>query len=219
MKRAAILIILTFLPLLAAQAQYTRFGAKAGGGFTHAVGSDAPSDEIRHIASLNAGFIYSYEFVSAFAVQAELNYAEKGFVYEGYPLNNDEYIDGDIRLRYIELPLLAKIQKGGLFAEAGPYVAYLVSEYSQTDRLSSASQGTSSPVVLGPQEYTMSDFNRFDYGYTVGVGIILDNGFFLSVRNTGGLRSFSTGLNQRNMAWQLSIGYLRPPKRPADVMY
>ncbi|MCC9136480.1 porin family protein [Pontibacter silvestris] len=219
MKKTITIIALTFLPLLTAQAQYTRFGAKVGGGFTHAVGSDAPSDEIRHIASLNAGFIYSYEFVSALAVQAELNYAEKGFVYEGYPLNDDEYMDGDIRLRYIELPLLAKIRKGGLFAEAGPYVAYLVDEYSQTDRLSSTNQGSSSPVVLGPQEYSINDFNRFDYGYTVGVGIIMDNGFFLSVRNTGGLRSFSKNLTQRNMAWQLSIGYLRPPQQPANLMY
>lgn len=218
MKKTTLLLLFIFAPLLAVQAQYTRFGAKAGGGFSSAMGGDA-SEQINYLAGFHTGLIFSYEFVSRLAVQAELNYSQKGFVYSEYMVDgsNGEYLSGDMRLHYLELPLLLKIQKGGLFAEAGPYVGFMPGKNSDVNRFSSSGI-VPEPIDMGPELFPINDFNRWDYGYAVGVGLIMDNGFFVSLRNTGGFRSFSKDLDQKNLVWQLSVGFLMAPRRPASLM-
>ncbi|MBF9255190.1 PorT family protein [Pontibacter sp. 172403-2] len=217
MKKLILLLFLILVPLLAVQAQYLRFGGKAGGGFSKAAGDG--SDQMQHLAGMQAGLLLSYEFVSRLAVQAELNYNQKGFTYSEYAADasSDEYLSGDMRLHYLELPLLLKIQKGGLFAEAGPYVGYLLNKDSDVHRFSSSGI-VPEPVDLGPEPVSINDFNRWDYGYAAGIGLIMDNGFFLSIRNTGGFRSFSKALDQKNQVWQISVGFLMPPPRPASLM-
>jgi len=210
-----LLVFLLFTPLSTVQAQYYRFGGKAGGGFATAKGDDAPSERINHVAGLNAGFVFSYDFASALALQPELQYSQKGFVYDNYLIAPDEAVAGDIRLHYLELPLMLRAQKGGLFVEAGPYAAYLLRQGSDSERISALNTGTA-PIVLGNYEPGLADYERFDYGYAVGLGIMLETGFFLSIRHTGGLPSFSKELDQKNRVWQLSIGYLRPHRRPVD---
>ncbi|WP_347157834.1 porin family protein [Pontibacter chitinilyticus] len=216
MKRTWLLILFILAPLLAVQAQFLRIGAQAGGGFSKATG-DASGD-MNHLAGFTAGFLFNYDFVSALELQAELNYTQKGFTYEEHTISPSAYVAGDIRLHYVDVPVLLRVHKRGLFAEAGPYLGYLVNEDSHTNRISSQAGSGTSPVVLGPQEYTLNDYNRWDYGYVVGLGFMMDNGFFVSFRNTGGLRSFSTILDQKNTMWQLSVGYLRPSRTKANLM-
>jgi hypothetical protein len=210
MKKALLFLLLALAPVLVAQAQYFRFGAKAGGGFSSVKGEDGSSDYTQSLAGLHSGFMGSYEFVSRLAVQAELLYAQKGFTYDGYEVTATERVGGDLRLHYLELPLLLKIQKGGLFAEAGPYAGYLFDTATDFE-VADSNQGTS-------LRYRPEELNRFDYGYTAGLGIILDNGFFMSFRYTGGLRSFSKDLDQKNSDIRLSVGFLLAPPHPADVM-
>lgn len=219
MKKTCILLLLILAPLLAVQAQYLRFGAKAGGGFSKAVGDDTPSSHIDHLAGLSAGFLFSYEFASALALQPELNYTQKGFTYNEYPIdvNNGEYLSGDLRLHYAEVPLLFKVQKRGLFAEIGPYVGYLLNKDSDIHRFS-ISGIAQEPIDDGPEPVSITDFNRWDYGYVVGIGLRLDNGFFVSLRNTGGFKSFSKELDQKNLMWQLSIGFLMAPRLPTNLL-
>ncbi|WP_242920805.1 porin family protein [Pontibacter liquoris] len=216
MKKTCLLLLLLLAPLLAAQAQFLRFGARAGGGFARATGDY--SDDMDHLAGLTAGFLFNYDFVSALELQAELSYEQKGFTYNEHVLSPTEYESGDIRLHYLDVPVLVKVRKNGLFAEAGPYLGYLVNEDSHTERLSSLGGSGTPPEVLGPREYTMADYERWDYGYVAGIGIIMDNGFFVTLRNTGGLRSFSKVLNQKNAMWQLSVGFLRPSRTKANLM-
>ncbi|MDX5423238.1 MAG: PorT family protein [Hymenobacteraceae bacterium] len=220
MKKSLCLTLITLLllcPVLVAQAQYYRFGGKAGGGFSRAKGDDASSSRTNYLAGLNAGFVFSYDFPSVLAIQPELLYSQKGFVYDEYILDQNEALSGEVRLHYIELPLMLRLQQGGLFLEAGPYGAYLLNKDSEVDRISTFRSG-SNPLILGPYELNIDDFERFDYGYSLGFGIMLETGFYLSIRNTGGLRSFSKTFDQKNLMWQLSIGYLRPSRRPVDMM-
>ena len=214
MKKALLFFVLISAPLMLAQAQYARFGAKAGGGFASTYGADGSSDYTNPLGVYHIGGIVSYEFVSRIAVQAELLYAQKGFTYEDFIYAPGEDLSGDLRLHYLELPLLFKLQKGGLFAEAGPYIGYLLSA-SDDFRLSTA--GTN-PDVEPPSFYDSDHLQRFDYGYTVGLGIMLDNGFFMSIRNTGGFRSFSKDLDQKNLDFRVSIGYLIPPPNAVEIM-
>lgn len=215
MKRRCILLLLILAPLLTVQAQYLRFGGKAGGGLSKAVGDNA--SEMSRLAGMQAGLLLSYEFVSSLAVQAELSYAQKGFTYNKQPIYQDEYVSGDMRLHYLEFPLLLKVQKRGLFAEAGPYVAYMLGNSSDIHRFSTRN-APSEPIDLGQEPFPINNFNRWDYGYAVGTGFRLDNGFFVSLRYTSGLHSFPKHLDQKNQVWQLSIGFLMAPRDPASLM-
>lgn len=208
-KKALLLTLLLLAGAFTTYAQYSRFGAKVGGGFTTIVGNDAPSGTIESKAGIHIGLIYDYDFISALAFQAELQYSRKGFIYRSYPVTQTEAYAGDVNLDYLELPLLIRAQRYGLFAEAGPYLGYLFRASSDVNRLRINSTGGTEPTSLGQQEFSAADFQRFDYGYAVGAGFIMDNGFFVSIRNTGGLRSISRqDLSQRNTAWQLSLGFL-----------
>ena len=73
------------------------------------------------------------------------------------------------------------------------------------------------PTVLGRADFDRDNFNSFDAGYAVGAGLMLESGFFLNVRHTGSLRPFpKQDLTQRNLVWQLSIGFLMPARRPGN---
>lgn len=218
MKKTILLTCLLYLSYLSVQAQYYRYGVKAGGGFSTAKGEDAPSDQINHLAGIHGAFVFSYEFASRLAVQPELHYSRKGFVYDSYTRNMpaETALTGDLRLDYIEMPLMIKLQKAALFVEAGPYMGYLLNVGSQVNMVSS-DPAIDPPTVLGSQDYTRDDFNSFDVGYAVGGGLMMETGFFLNVRNTGSLRPFpKADLTQRNLVWQLSIGYLIPARRPGN---
>ncbi|WP_114777404.1 porin family protein [Botryobacter ruber] len=209
MKKAILLLFILMSPVLAANAQVLRVGAKAGGGVTNATGDDIPSRRVNTNASLHAGFLLNYDFVSAVAVQPELLFVKKGFTYDGYEVSDTESFSGDVRLNYLELPVMVQLRKGALFVEAGPYIAYLLSVGSDVNRIDRSTAGSTDPVVLGQQHYDRSNFNSFDYGYGIGAGILLTNGFLLSARHTGGFRTFSAdGLTQKNQVWQISVGYV-----------
>ncbi|TXK36672.1 PorT family protein [Pontibacter qinzhouensis] len=211
MKKKILLLLLVLSPILAAEAQYFRFGGKAGGGVAGASGNDAPSDQINRYASIHVGLIAAYDFAAPITLHSELLYIKKGLTYSTYDVNPTEYYSGDLRLNYLELPLLVKYRAGGLFAEAGPYLGYLLSLNSDVSRYNSSSAGGATPQVIGPQNFNRNQFQAFDYGYAIGGGLAFENGFFMGLRHTGGLRSFSSEeLNMRNSVWQISIGYLLP---------
>lgn len=212
MKRTILFLLfcLTF-PLLTAQAQFFRFGGSAGGNISKALGDDASTDVLNHLVGFNGGFIGAYEFVSKLSVQAELQYEQKGFTFNGFPINPDEVLVDDLRLHYITLPLQLKAQKGGLFVLAGPYVGYLVSEESRVRVVESNSFQDPEPVTIRKYSISSGDLESWDYGYTAGLGLELDNGFFMSFHNNGGFRSFSKVFDQRNFTFKVSIGVLINP--------
>ncbi|WP_299826149.1 porin family protein [uncultured Pontibacter sp.] len=212
--KKTLLLLLFILFAVQAQAQFARFGAKVGGGFTRAQGDDGSSSVTNPLAGFHAGFIGSYEFVSRLALQAELQYDQKGFTYDGYLINAAEALIDDHRLHYVTLPVMLKIQKGGLFAEAGPYVGYLVAETTKVNVIDQASINEPEPLIFGEYPLSLNDFERWDYGYTAGIGIQLDSGLFMSVHNTGGFKSFSKELDQKNFGFKLSIGYLLGSRLP-----
>ena len=218
MKKIIILVTLMLVTWLSAEAQYYRYGVKAGGGFSIAVVKDAPSDDINHLAGIHGAFVFSYEFASRLAVQPELHLSRKGFVYDAYTSNMapGTALTGDLRLDYIELPLMIKLQKAALFIEAGPYMGYLLNVGNDVN-IVSTDPNIDPPTVFGREDFSRDNFNSFDVGYAVGGGLMLETGFFLNVRNTGSLRPFpKSDLTQRNLVWQLSIGYLIPSRRPGN---
>lgn len=218
MKKLYLILGFILVATLSVHAQYARFGAKVGGGLTTAQGDDASSSTLDHLPGFHGGVMLSYEFVSRLAVQAELLYEQKGFEYDEYPISTTEALVDNLRLHYLTLPVMLKIQKGGLFAEAGPYAGYLLAEETQVQRIERNGSGSGNPVILGDYPLRINDFERWDYGYTVGIGIEMDNGFSMSFHNSGGFKSFSKDLDQKNFGFKLSVGYLIPAPSAEDMM-
>jgi len=214
MKKSLLLLLFILSPLVLAQAQYLRLGAKVGGNLSRVQGSDGSSATTESLAGFNSSLIASYEFASRLALQAELQYVQKGFTYDKFPNGPDEVLIDDQRLHYLILPVMLKLQKGGLFVEGGPYLGRLVGKTTDVKRVDRRTADDPNPVILGDYPLHVRDFERWDYGYTVGVGLALDNGFLVSLHNSGGLTSFSKKLDQKNFGYFLNIGYLLRPRLP-----
>jgi hypothetical protein len=214
MKKRLLTLLFLFAPVFITYGQFVRFGAQAGGGFSKVHGDDGLVDFTNYLAGLHGGFIGSYEFASRLALQAELEYSQKGFTYDSFPFNQSSVLVDDLRLHYLTLPFQLKLQKAGLIVLAGPYLGYLLAKENDVRILDRATANNPNPVALGKYELSINDFERWDYGYTAGLGLELDNGFFMTFHNTGGFKSFSKEFNQKNFGFKLSVGYLLNPILP-----
>lgn len=93
-----------------------------------------------------------------------------------------------LRLHYLDLPLLAKVNAGGLFFELGPQISYLVE------------------VSGGPFD-SLRGSNRVTAGGVAGVGYQLPLGLSLGLRYARDFTRLSpTG--PRNDVFQAQVGYL-----------
>ena len=121
----------TFEIVLFAQ-NSSAFGLKAG--INLATTNDAYASTI--IGFIGGGF-YNYKFTDIFSVQPELVFTMKGEKLEER-ITGIGVVSSDIRLNYIELPVLAKVNflNGKTFQPnlfAGPYISILTENSEQTD--------------------------------------------------------------------------------------
>lgn len=117
------------------------------------------------------GIMFRYVEESHFGLIAELNFIQRGWKenFEGAPYNYSRTFN------YIELPVLAHIyfgRRGKFFFNAGPEVAYMLSEST------SANFNVDNILTLPDfpninrtnTQMTMSRNNKIDYGITAGLG-------------------------------------------------
>lgn len=127
--------------------------------------SVAETDMIRG----NAGIMANYRFSKRFSLQAELNFTTHGKNYciDGLPHANQygyEVTDRtliNIRLHYLELPLLAKVslfssQKVTFDMSAGPFIGYKLAAKQKTEG--------------SDYQNTTSDYTRLNAGYQISFG-------------------------------------------------
>mgnify|MGYP004535620153 CR=1 FL=1 len=177
----------------AAHAQAPRIGVKAGLNFANFSGKDA--GQAKALAGFNGGLFANFATVgdNFFSIQPELLYSVEGAKFKP----GDSKVKA--HLRNLQLPVLAKIDVGGLFFEAGPQVGYL---------LSSKVERKDAPFAIPG-----GDFNRVQFGYVAGLGYQLDNGPSLEVRYNGGLRNVTEDAKLRHSVIQLQAGYLLGGRR------
>ncbi|MBC6697122.1 porin family protein [Hymenobacter sp. BT190] len=163
-----------------ASAQNVRVGVKAGLNYSSV--TENLTGNKRRLGP--AGGIFAQVPLSSdgfFLLQPELLYSIKG----SRPLFNNAF---PLRLRYLDLPLLAKINADGLFFELGPQVSYLID------------------VDGGPFDSTRGS-NRVTAGGVAGVGCQLPVGLGLGVRYTHDLTRLSPQ-GPRNTVFQAQASYL-----------
>lgn len=174
-----------------ANAQGVDFGVKAGVNFAN-IGGDE-SDDFSSRTSFHFGVTAGISVSDNFTVQPELVYSAQG---ASIDFGGGE--DGDIKLDYLNLPIMAQFQVAdGFSIEVGPQFGFLLSAKADD----------------GDDEEDLKDFVKgLDLSAGVGVNYGMASGLNFGARYNLGLSNINDGddsddfKNQNNVI-QVSIGY------------
>lgn len=241
MKKIAILALscLTVSVAKAQDAGGLRIGVKVGATYSSLSGDQASqiagpgfdNDLGSFKLGYNAGIGTSFPISSDgfFSIAPELLYNRKGYEVTSMQTTggNEIEIEQQRVLHYLDLPILAKINAGGLYFELGPQVSYLfgskVKQQITTKNLSSGvktkvdndgSFQDYSGVKRGPSD--KSDLAQFDIAGVAGIGYQTDGGLSLGLRYAQGFNSLIDTKDADNEpkafnnAFTLQLGYLLP---------
>lgn len=198
MKKTYLALALMLGVASAAQAQSATFGIKAGASLTNYTGKGADGADYKF--GFHGGLVANLAVNDAFSIQPELLYSMKGakttINFLGTNVNFKE------TLHYIDVPVLAHINAGGLFFELGPQVGFLVAAKGSIDANGQSDSGD-----------IKSDFKTVDFGYAAGLGYQVANGPGIGLRYNGGFIDVSKNDSNsdyatRNGAFQLYLTYM-----------
>ncbi len=163
-------IILSAIAVMAfgfTNAQETRFGVKGGLNMSTVVGGDV--ENTKSIVGFHVGGFAEIHVVERFFIQPEVLFSTQGTKVEG-PFG----ADADIKLNYLNIPVLAKyyIVDKKFSVEAGPQLGVLLSAKAEDDDI--------------------KDFTRsVDFGFNIGAGYNFTDDLSIGLRYTIGLSPLS----------------------------
>lgn len=241
MKKVLFTLALAAATIGSAAAQGLTYGVKVGANYSNLWGKNKPAGST-YVTGLAAGVAINYAFNDFASLQVEGLYSQKGYkvtdtkvTVQGDPTDPGD-VTGDYKvkinasqvLQYIDIPILAKINAGPIFFEAGPQVGLLINsrlrgEYKVKD--------DATGDVIEHSEYSIADnaivgYNKldrntggiptFDIGIIAGVGYNITSGLSFGVRYNAGLKtlvdtkSTPAGDEPRlyNNAFQAQLGYM-----------
>lgn len=177
---AAAVFVLSF-----ANAQDTKFGAKAGLNFSSIANAEGAKTQV----GFHIGGYATIKVSDKFAVQPELLYSAQGAKYDGGLSEN---------LSYINIPVMAKFYVADKFnLEAGPQIGFLMS----------ANLKSSAGSVD-----TKDGYKSMDFGLNLGAGYDVAENINVGLRYCLGLSQLEKELAPgqtatKNTNIQLSLGY------------
>jgi Outer membrane protein beta-barrel domain len=156
MKKSIVILVLFTLQLASAQ---TQFGIKGGANFSNLTSNADYQNKV--LVGVNAGIFAKIPLNKLFAVQPEIYFTTKGseFTYQ------NGFIEGTTKfeLNYIEVPVLLVVNLTNNFNfHIGPYASYLIS---------SKVKNTSENNFNFEDNINTDDFNTFDAGMALGLGV------------------------------------------------
>ncbi|PTX22869.1 outer membrane protein with beta-barrel domain [Pontibacter mucosus] len=190
MKQTLLIFALLLATVFAADAQ--SIGVRAGVNYSGFSGDDSfASDRMfRFHAGLTSKFFLTTD--EFFAIQPELLFSLKGAE------SDDD--DFKVKVSYIDVPVLAHINAGPIYFEAGPQVSFRVGGDIELN-------GTNIQDDL-------DDFKRTSLGYAAGVGFVAGaSGLTVGVRYNGDISKLYDNDNisdARNSVFMLTLAYTLP---------
>jgi hypothetical protein len=157
-SKLIIVVLLAVIPFQLTVAQL-RFGIKGGANFSNFSSSDTKKNKV--VTGLNFGVFAKVPLTKSFAIQPEIYFTTKG----SELTYNNVFVDGTgkFELNYIEVPVLMVFNITPMFNfQVGPYASYLVS--SKVKNVSDVNFNFENNIDSG-------DFNKFDTGIAVGLGV------------------------------------------------
>lgn len=192
MKKLLLLFVFAFFGVVVAQAQMSpRFGVKAGANYAGLGGDDA--GDVDRIFGAHGGLFVSLPLVEDFfSIKPEALFSMKGAE------SKDD--DSKLKLNYIDVPVLAQINAGPLYFEAGPQVSFRVSGELETPA------GTVDDLEDLGYKSTL-------FGYAAGIGVAATPlGLSIGVRYNSDFSNITDNDDSKvhNSVFMLTLGYMFP---------
>ena len=211
MKKIVLLLLTTF-SFSFAHSQTPQIGVKVGVNYSNLAGDlqheDINDNKLGFVGGIGTSFpLISDGFLS---IAPELLYSQKGYQYrdEEFEIGSVKHKrKGDIRYEYLDLPVLLKINAGGLIFEAGPLASYLLGIRDNTEEKVGSRDFEKTTVV------SKGDLNKFEIGYAAGIGYLTPLGLTANLRYNGSISHLAKDDddelgNARHSLFQLTVGYM-----------
>ena len=190
-----------------------RFGLKGGINYSNISGDLDNQDIYQNKLGFNGGIQANFPIIADgfLSLQPELLYSQKGYQYrdEKFTIAGIERErKGKVNYNYLDLPVLLKVNAGGLYFEGGPQVSYLMGIRDNTEERIGNSEFKQTAIV------EKDDLAELEIGYAAGIGFQATNGMSLGVRYNGGINKLAKDngndelTNARNSVFQLQVGFL-----------
>lgn len=195
MKKTFLFFAFMIAIVVAVQAQAPRFGVRLGANYSGISGDDI--DNLDRIYGFHAGITSRFIVTpdSFLTIQPEILYSQKGA--------ENEDSNFELRLDYIDVPVLARINAGPIYFEGGPQLSVRIRDELTADR----------------DDFITRDelLRRTSFGYAAGVGFSATRlGLSIGVRYNGEISQLNNNddiPNIRSDLFMLTVSYLFPAKR------
>ena len=179
MRKIALLIALTIFGLTQANAQ--NFGFKGGYNYSSFNGDVAKDNTLKGLSGFYVGALLELPLGDVISLQPEVIYSRQGAAWEkdyNIPILGKGSLKNDIKLDYLNIPVMAKVNLGPLFLQGGVQFGFLVGK----PETSSTVNGRRVTEELDKDAYA-----SFDFGVGAGLGVNLSQHFFIEARYTHSL--------------------------------
>ena len=177
MKKIAFLIIIAVCGLSQVRAQ--NFGVKAGYNYSTLSGETSSISTIEGLSGFYIGGLVELPISNMLSIQPELIFSRQGVdLRQGLKNLSIRTDTSEIRLDYLNIPVMAKVNLGPIFLEGGVQFGFLVSK----PKVNSYYSNVYLRNLLDKDSY-----NSFDFGVGAGLGFNLNRRFFVEARYTHSL--------------------------------
>jgi len=179
MRKIALLIALTIFGIIQANAQ--NFGFKGGYNYSSFNGEVAKDNTLKGLSGFYVGALLELPLGDVLSLQPEVIYSRQGAAWEkdyNVPILGKGSLKNDLRLDYLNIPVMAKVNLGPLFLQGGVQFGFLVGKPE------------TSSTVNGrriTEEVDKDAYASFDFGVGAGLGVNLNQHFFIEARYTHSL--------------------------------
>ena len=209
MKKIAFLIIIAVCGLSQVHAQ--NFGVKAGYNYSTFSGETSSISTIEGLSGFYIGGLVELPISNMLSIQPELIFSRQGVdLRQGLKNFSIKTDTSEIRLDYLNIPVMAKVNLGPIFLEGGVQFGFLVNK-PKVDRYIAN--------VYLRNLLDKDSYNSFDFGVGAGLGVKLNQHFFVETRYTYSLTNvfnpndkhfksslISDGDNFKNSVFSIGLG-------------
>ena len=209
MKKIAFLIIIAVCGFSQVRAQ--NFGVKAGYNYSTLSGETSSISTIEGLSGFYIGGLVELPISNMLSIQPELIFSRQGVdLRQGLKNLSIRTDTSEIRLDYLNIPVMAKVNLGPIFLEGGVQFGFLVSKPKVDSYIAN---------VYLRNLLDKDSYNFFDFGVGAGLGVKLNQHFFVETRYTYSLTNvfdpndkhfksslISDGDNFKNSVFSMGLG-------------
>ena len=209
MRKIALLIIIAVCGLSQVHAQ--NFGVKAGYNYSTFSGETSSISTIEGLSGFYIGGLVELPISNMLSIQPELIFSRQGVdLRQGLKNFSIRTDTSEIRLDYLNIPVMAKVNFGPIFLEGGVQFGFLVNKPKVDSYIAN---------VYLRNLLDKDSYNSFDFGVGAGLGVKLNQHFFVETRYTYSLTNvfdpndkhfksslISDGDNFKNSVFSIGLG-------------